>query len=162
MKKLILALLLLSNVALADEAFLGYGLGVFNDANEFLGQNKYGELGYRTFVWDGIYWQFKGGYWGEGSADKTRNAGFFASMGPGLELDLQPIEIRSGWGLAAISSPDSQLGSRFPQFNGELYLGLRDRKGDGIGVQYEHLSCASFCTPNQGRDFIILQLSQKW
>lgn len=162
MKKLLLLLLLMSSTCRADEAFLGYGLGIFNDAEYFVGQNKYGEIGYRQFLWDGIYWQYKGGFWGEGSPDSTRKAGFWVSTGPGLELDLQPIEIRSGWSIAAISTPDSQLGSRFPQFNGELYFGLRDKKGDGVGIQYEHISCASFCTPNQGRDFLILQLSQKW
>lgn len=162
MKKLLLLLALIAAPCRADEAFLGYGVGIFGDADQYIGQNKFGELGYRSFLWDGIYWQFKGGFWGEGSADPTRNAGFWVSSGPGLEIDLQPVEIRSGWSLAAISSPDSQLGSRFPQFNGELYLGLRDRKGDGIGAQYEHISCASFCTPNHGRDFLILQLSQKW
>lgn len=162
MKKLLLLLALISTQCFADEAFLGYGVGILGDASQYVGQNKFGELGYRSFLLDGIYWQFKGGFWGEGSADPTRNASFWVSSGPGLEIDLQPIEIRSGWGLAAITSPDSQLGARFPQFNGEVYLGLRDKKGDGVGVQYEHISCASFCTPNHGRDFLILQLSQKW
>ncbi len=146
----------------ADEAFVGYGLGVFNSADEWIGQVKVGEVGYRHFLFDGVYWQNKAGYWGEGSNDKTRRASAWVSSGVGMELDLQPFEMRSGYGLAAISHPDSQLGSRFPQFNGELYVGLRDKEGDGVGFQYEHISCASFCSPNQGRDFVILQLSQKW
>jgi Lipid A 3-O-deacylase (PagL) len=162
-KTIIAALLILSSsVAMADEGFIGYGLGVFHDADEHLGQNKYLELGLREDIWQGIYWQYKGGFWGEGSTDPTRKAGFWVSTGPGFEVDLNPVEFRSGWGLAAISNPDSQLGSYFPQFNGEIYLGLRDKKGDGVGFQYEHISCATFCNPNQGRDFVILQLSQKW
>ena len=155
-------LFLISSVCLADEAFSSYGIGVFGDADYHMAQMKVGELGYRDFLFGGIYWQHKVGYWGEGSPDPSRKSSFFVSSGPGMEVDLQPIEIRSGWGLAAISNPDSQLGGRFPQFNGELYLGLRDRKGDGIGIEYEHVSSAGIVTPNHGRDAILLQLSQKW
>lgn len=150
------------NRCYADEGFIGYGVGIFNDADIFLGQNKYLDLGYRKNVWNGIYWQNKGGYWGEGGTDQTRFNGFFASSGVGLEVDLQPFELRGGGALAAISNPDSQLGTIFPQFNEDISLGLRDKKGDGIALQYNHISCASFCSPNQGRDFIILELSEKW
>lgn len=162
MKKLLFLLMFLSNVCVADEAYLGFGVGMFNDADSHVGQNKYGELGYRSFVWDGIYLEYKGGFWGEGGPDQTRKAGAFIAAGPGLEVDLQPVEIRSGINLAAISSPDSQLGGYFPQFNEELYIGLRDKKGDGIGLQLEHISCATFCNPNQGRNALMLLLSQKW
>lgn len=161
MFKIILCLLI-SSVCLADEVFLGYGVGVFGDAKYYTGQNKYLELGYRSVVWEGIYWQFKGGCWGEASPDKSRTSSAWLSSGPGLEVDLSPIEIRSGWGLAAISSPDSQLGGHFPQFNGEMYIGLRDKRGDAIGLQYEHISSAGIINPNLGRDFVTLQLSQKW
>lgn len=157
-----LVLLLACGPTHADEAFLGYGVGVFHDASDYAGQMKVAEVGYRHFFFDGLYWQNKVGYWGEGSNDKTRKASGYLSSGLGMEVNLQPVEIRSGYGLAAITTPDSQLGSRFPQFQGELYLGVRDKKGDGIGFQYEHISCASFCSPNEGRDFVILQLSQRW
>ena len=163
MKKFLLCLLMLiSTQCFADEAFVGYGVGILHDADHYIGQNKYFELGYRDFLYKGVYWQYKGGFWGEGSSDQTRQAGFWASTGPGLELDLNPVEFRSGWGIAAISNPDSQLGAYFPQFNGEVYMGLRDKKGDGFGFQYEHISCANFCSPNQGRDFITVQLSLRW
>lgn len=159
---LTLLLAIACSTAHADEAFVGYGVGVFHDASEYTGQMKVGEVGYRHFLVDGIYWQNKVGYWGEGSNDKTRSSSGYGSTGFGLEMDLQPLELRSGYGVAFITSPDSQLGSRFPQFNGEAYAGLRDKRGDGIGLQYEHVSCASFCTPNQGRDFLIIQMSMKW
>lgn len=160
MKKLIL-LLLLSNLALADEAFLGYGVGVFGDADSFIGQNKYMDLGYREFLFDGLYWQNKLGFLSEGGPDQTRKSGFWGSTGLGLEVDLQPLEIRGGGALGGISNPDSQLGGYF-QFNENFSVGLRDRKGDGIAIEYNHLSCGPFCQPNTGRDFIILELSQKW
>jgi len=166
-KKFLFLLLLIPILSFAgetapEEAFLAYGVGVFNDAKYFTGQNKYFEAGYRSFLYNGIYWQYKGGYWGEGSPDQTRKSGFFASSGPGLEIDLQPLEVRSGYGIAMISTPDSQLGGVFPQFQGELYIGLRDSKGDGMGLEYNHISSAGIVTPNAGRDFVVLQLSQKW
>lgn len=163
MNKLIFLLLLISNVCIAaDEAFLGYGLGVFKSASESSIQVKVIDGGIRSFLIDGIYWQIKGGYWIDSSSDPTRKSGGFASSGPGMEVNLAPVEIRSGWGLGFITTPDSILGGVFPQFNGELYIGLRDKKGDGIGLEYNHISSAGLVTPNQGRDFIILQLSQKW
>lgn len=162
MKKLLLCLLLFSGVAHADEASLGFGVGAFGDAKYSTGQVKAGEASYRSFLIDGIYWQNKVGYWGEGSPDPSRKSSMFGSTGFGLEVDLRPLEIRAGYGLAFISTPDSQLGGRFPQFNGDLYVGLRDKKGDGIGIDYMHISSAGLVTPNQGRDFFILQLSQKW
>lgn len=160
--KVLAILLLLSNVALADEAFLGYGVGVFHDADDFLGQNKYLGLGLRSFLWEGLYWQNKVLAWGEGSSDPTRKGGAMFASGIGQEVSIPPVEIRGGGSLAIISNPDSQLGAMFPQFHEEISLGLRDSKGDGIALQYGHISCASFCTPNQGKDFVIFELSQKW
>jgi hypothetical protein len=54
------------------------------------------------------------------------------------------------------------LGGAFPQFHGELYGGLRDSQGNGIGIKYNHFSSAGLVTPNQGRDFVLLELSVKY
>jgi hypothetical protein len=145
----------------ADEAFVGYGVGIFRGADQFLGQTKYAELGYRDFLYEGLYWQNKLGFVGEGSADTTRKSGGWASSGLGLETNLLPIELRGGAALAGITAPDSQLGGYF-QFNEDISVGLRDTKGDGIALQYNHISCGSLCSPNLGRDAVILELSQKW
>lgn len=145
-----------------DEAYLAYGVGVFHDADAFAGQNKYFNAGYRRGLWRGFYWNTKLGYYGEGSPDPTRKSSFFTSTGPGLELSLGALEIRSGWGIAAISTTDSQLGGRFPQFNGNAAIGIRDSKGDGLAIEYNHISSAGLVSPNQGRDFILLELSEKW
>jgi hypothetical protein len=157
-------LLLVSTPALAgDEAFLSYGVGIFNSADQYLGQNKIISVGYRQQVIGGFYLQSKLGFWGEGSGHADRKASFYASYGIGVKVNLAPIEIRTGWSLAFITHPDSQLGARFPQFNGDIYAGVRDKYGMGIGVRiYEHLSCASFCSPNQGRDFGSIEVSQEF
>lgn len=146
---------------MAGEGFVGYGVGVFNDANSFVGQNKYAEVGYREFMWDGIYWQNRLGYWGEGGSDPTRKNSFWFSSGLGLEVDLQPLEVRGGMGPALITNPDSQLGG-YLQFNETMGIGIRDKKGDGMALEYNHLSCASLCNPNNGRDSVTFEMSQKW
>jgi hypothetical protein len=157
-------LLLVSSTALAEpseEAFYGFGLGMFNSAIKSPAEVKVVNVGYRSHIISGIYWQFKGGVWGD-SGGNGRKGGGYLSSGPGLTVDLKPFEIRSGWGLAAISHPDAYLGGHIPQFNGELYLGVRDRKGNGVGFQLEHISSAGIFEPNKGRDFLILVLSQMW
>lgn len=164
MNEVCLALLCLLAVSPvhADEAFVGYGVGVFHDSDSWLGQMKLAELGYRHFLIDGIYVQGKVGYWGEGSPDKTRKSSGYGAVGLGLEVSFPTIEFRGGYGVAAITTPDTQLGAVFPQLNGEAYCGVRDKQGDGFGLDYQHFSCASFCSPNEGRDAVTLQLSIKF
>lgn len=146
----------------ADETFFSFGVGVANSAKHSSGETKVGNIGIRNEIYQGIYWQWKAGFYGDGSGDPTRKGSGYASVGPGMLIDLRPLELRAGYGIAAITTPDSYLGGRFPQFQGEIYIGLRDRRGNGIGVQYEHISSAGLVTPNQGRDFTVLQLSQQW
>lgn len=161
--KIIIALLtLICSTAYADETFFSFGVGAANSAKDHTGEVKVGNVGLRKEIYQGIYWQYKVGYFGDGSGDPSRKSSLYASVGPGMLIDLRPVEMRAGYGLAAISTPDSYLGGRFPQFQGELYLGLRDHRGNGIGVQYEHISSAGIVSPNMGRDFMVLQLSQQW
>lgn len=163
MKNQIIALLALSSLtAQADEGFFSFGVGEGNSAKQHTGEVKVGSIGIREELYQGIYLQYKLGFFGDGSGDPTRKGSLFGSIGPGMLIDLHPVEIRAGYGLAAISTPDSYLGGSFPQFQGEAYVGFRDYRGNGIGLSYEHISSAGFSTPNQGRDFMVLQLSQKW
>lgn len=155
-------LAILPTKALCDEAFYSFGVGVFNSAKTYPAEVKVLNFGIREDVWHGLYIQGKIGGWGDGQTGDGRSSSLYGSAGLGLLIDLKPVEIRSGWGLAAISTPDSYLGGRFPQFNGELYLGLRDHRGNGVGFQFEHVSSAGIILPNQGRDFLVLQISQQW
>lgn len=154
--------LFLAQSSYGGDASIGYGLGIANSAKRSPVETKMFTAAVRPEIYKGIYWQVKGGYWGDGSADPARSSSFFASTGPGMLIDLRPIEIRSGWGIAVISSPDAYLGGRFPQFNGNAYIGLRDKNGSGIGAEYNHVSSAGLVRPNEGRDFIVLELSKKW
>lgn len=154
--------MVLSQPCLADESFVSFGIGAFNSAKQSHAETKVANLGYRSEIYDGIFWQWKAGFWGDGSGDSTRKSSFYVSTGPGMLIDLKPVEIRAAWGIGGISTTDSYLGGRFPQFNGEIYIGLRDHRGNGIGVKYEHISSAGLVQPNGGRDFTIVELSQGW
>lgn len=153
----IIASLLFSAAVSADEVFLGYGMGVVNSTD-----SRDVNLGFRKDLSDGFFWQFKGGLWVDNSGDPTRSNSGFVSSGPGFLVDFNPIEIRTSVGLAAITSPDSILGGPFPQFNEDLYVGVRDKRGNGVGFVYEHISSAGIEQPNYGRDFIELQWSKRW
>lgn len=160
--KLAILLFFVSSQAYSEEIFFGYGLGIFNSAKNIPAEVKTINLGYRVELYSGIYWQFKGGYWKDASDDYNRKSSLYLSTGPTMLVDLKPIEVRTGLGLATISVPDSYLGDIFPQFNEELYLGVRDKNGNGIGIKYEHISSAGIVQPNIGRDFVILEISSKW
>lgn len=159
--KCAIVMALLCNVCLADEGFLGFGLGAFNTAKGGPGSVKLGQIGHRLDLIEGIYWQNKIGGWGQGENQYGMKSSAYASSGLGMRVDLTPVEFRAGYGLGLITVPDAYLGGPF-QFNGEVYLGLRDKKGNGFGVKYEHISSAGIEMPNQGRDFYVLELSQRW
>lgn len=152
-----------NTIAHAEGPFAGFGVGVFNSAKNSAGETKIGEVGYREDILGGLMeWQYKGAFWGDGSGDPSRRSSFMVSTGPVFTVKLKPVEARTSWGLAAISNPDSYLGGRFPQFNGEFYLGVRDDAGRAIGVKYEHVSSAGLRMPNLGRDFMLLEIGLGW
>lgn len=157
MKRYLLALLLTTN-ALAGEAFLSGGVAVLTNTDL---KPRVINVGYREEIYNGVYAQWKGGYWKDFN-DRYGKSSFYFATGLGILIDFKPLEIRHGWSIAVITQPDGYLGGYFPQFNGEFYVGLRDRVGNGIGFQYEHISSAGFVNPNVGRDFLMLQISQKW
>lgn len=157
-----LIVLFAASQAHAQEVFFGYGVGTFSSAKDAPSEVKTASLGYRGELYNGIYWQAKGGYWLDNSGDLSRKGSIYFSTGPSFLVDLKPIEIRSGIGLAFITQSDSYLGGNFPQFNEELYMGVRDKFGNGIGIKYEHISSAGLIQPNVGRDFVSVEISTKW
>lgn len=160
--KAFIILLLASNSALADEVYVNYGVGLAESAVNSVVETKMVDLGERHYLLGGLYWQNRVGFWGDGSGNPDRKSSFYGSSGLGVEADLNPVEIRSGWGLAVISTPDGYLGGSFPQFNGNLGVDLRDKSGAAIGLEYSHVSSAGVLSPNKGRDFLTIELSQKF
>ena len=157
-----LLLLFTASRSHAQEVFLDYGLGVFGSAKESPAEIKTIGLGYRGEFYNGFYWQLKTEYWVGGPSDLGRNGGFYIATGPTVLVDLKPVEVRLGAGFGAISNPDDYLGGSFPQFNEELYFGVRDKYGKGVGLRLEHVSSAGIYQPNRGREFVTLEISTKW
>lgn len=122
---MILILLLISTAFAADTS-LGVGESSF-------------QANYRESVWDGIYLQFKGAYFD----------GVHVGAGGGLQIDLKPVELRGGL------SAGPTTGQAFLELDKEVYCGLRDRSGNGIGLQYDILSKSS-------RDYFTIQLIQRF
>ena len=121
-------LILFSLTANAQEGFMGYG----GDAKV-----KVFSLGLREDIIDGSYLQLKAGYFGDA----------YAAIGGGMKIELNPLVARAGLNLAAES------GGTLLNLNGEVYLGLKDSSGRGIGVQYENLG---------SHNFLSVQLSSEW
>lgn len=137
------------------------GLGVFKSSEKSKVETKLLDIGYREYLIEGFYLQVKGGGWMDSSGNPNRSSSVFLATGLQFEVNLSPVEIRTGFNLAGISNTDDYLGGHL-QFNEELYIGLRDKIGNGIGLEYSHFSSGGLEMPNQGRDFIILQMSQRW
>lgn len=159
---IVLTTLLLSEAVQSDELDFGLGLGVGKSAVNSSVETRVYQGAYIWDLYDGFYTKGKLGYYSDTSGDPFRKSSIFGSWGLGLMVDLAPVEIRVGYGVGGILTPDSYLGGRFPQFNGDLYLGLRDGNGSCIGFSYNHISSASILYPNIGRDFIVLEIGKRW
>jgi hypothetical protein len=157
-----LLLLLLSTQVLADEMFLNYGLGVGPSALNSMIETKTVDLGYRYYLLNSIYWQNKFGYWVDNSGNPARHSSAYDSSGLGIVVTEGPVEVRSGIGVAIISTTDAYLGGMFPNFNENLGVGIRDNEGAGFGLDYQHLSSGGIYEPNIGRDFVTLEFSLRW
>lgn len=144
----------------ADEFSFSYGLGAGESAKNSISETKVAEFSYREYLYLPFYLAYEVGGWLD-NAGNGRLSSQFMSFGPGYLVDLNWLEIRNSYGVSYITDPDIYLGGPF-QFHGELYLGFRDKLGDGIGIKYNHFSSAGIYQPNTGRDFVLLELSTKW
>jgi len=59
-------------------------------------------------------------------------------------------------GPCVISTPDTLLGGRFPQFATDVGVGFRD-KDTFMVFGYSHISSAGVVRPNKGRDFLTFE-----
>jgi hypothetical protein len=161
MKKLLLPLLALFMSVSANAGSFGkYGLGIANTAEYGSGTVKNFSLGYNEPWYGPFIQQYEVGLFADNAGHDRRSSGYaFYSLG--VEVDLQPLVLRSLWGLGGITSPDSMLGGWF-QFTQDLLVGLRDRRGNMIGLVYKHISSAGIYSPNRGRDFLTIQVEIPW
>lgn len=162
MKTKLLALwaLMYSTIAQA-ESFLGYGLGIFGSAQYTPAETKVLTLGYRDDFVFGLKKQWEIGAWFDSAGHGRSGSGIF-SYQIGLEVTPGVFVLRSMHGLAYITNPDAYLGGSFPQFNHDIYLGVRDDRDRAIGLKYKHISSAGIFSPNMGRDFMMVELGVPW
>ena len=153
-------LLLLFSASAHAGTFGKYGKGIDRTA-------EYGTAAVKNFSfgcnkpWYGPFMQqYELGLFADSSGHERSSSAYgFYSLG--VEVAADPVVIRSLWGVGAISTPDDMLGGRF-QFTQDLLLGLRDKRGNLIGVDYKHISSAGIYDPNKGRDFITIQVEVLW
>jgi hypothetical protein len=146
---LLFILLLTASYSKADEIYLKYGISPKR------AEVKIASLGYRDdFFWL-LSYQMELGYFKDPS-DSARSSGYAAS-GLGVEIDSY-LYGSFYFGPALISCPDNLLAGNL-QFNTDLTIGLKDKRGLKLGVGYKHLSNAGIKEPNIGREFVYMGLT---
>jgi len=161
MKKIVALILLLCGNALANEAYVKYGLGVFQHEPNSLAEIKMLELGYQRPIWSVMTQQYSLGGWADQRHDLGRKSGGFAAYSLGVTPEWESVYFQALWGVAGITNPDSYLGG-YGQFKGDLCAGAKDMKGVSVGVCYSHLSSAGIFLPNKGRDFTLIRMAIPW
>ena len=153
-------MLFISGSALAgarDDVFLELGLGSFSTEGKSVSQVKFGKVGVQEELWDSFKHRLNAGVWLDNRGVGHTNSAF-TSYQLGFDVQNSLLEMAIFSGPALISSTDTSLGGYF-QFNETLYFGIRDpRSNNSIGVSYNHFSSAGLESPNQGRDFIGLEI----
>lgn len=141
--------------SLAD-SFLKYGTGVINSK-----ESKMISTGFRNNLFDSLVYQYEGGIWLD-YAEKGRKSSFFFDASAGIEATAGELVLRSTHGIAFISTPDVNIGGYLPNFNHDLYIGIRGKNGNSIGLNYKHISNLGLMPPNIGRDFVSIDLGVPW
>jgi hypothetical protein len=155
MKKYAVAALMLANSASAGEVLTDVGLGVFSTEGKSLSNVKFVKVGMQYDLYSPLVQRFNVGGWLD-SRPYASNAAF-GSYQLGLDVRNDVLEMGVFAGPGLISHTDSSLGGYF-QFNETVFLGVKDPKDNAIGISYNHFSSAGLETPNQGKDFVSLEI----
>lgn len=156
MRKIIsLFVLCFSIAAQADiVTSVGVGKGIFGDHGTPF--ERATAIGYQ-FDFGDFFVRPEGGYFldisGSGKsslwAAPLLGVRALSAVGPELHLAIGP---------GYLQNPDGVLGGHF-QFSLEGGVGISSNDGKTyVGMAWKHLSSAGFEMPNQGRDFIVVQL----
>ncbi len=143
------------------ETIFKYGLGVFNSAKDSAAETKFASLAYQDEFLGLFIYQFEGGFWYDTREDMGRRSSAFAGASIGVDVDVRPFFAQWLVGPSVISTKDSYLGGPL-QFNNDVAFGLRDHRGNSVGIGYKHLSSAGIFEPNKGRDFLMLRIGIPW
>ena len=154
-------IVLMAATAAQADIGLRYGLGVFKSAVDSPTEVKIFGLSYTEKLGKSFFVKTEVGYFVDSSSSSSRKSSAYGNTSLGLEVSPSFLLMRASHGLAVISTPDSYLGRRFPQFATDLFFGLKDSNGSAIGISYKHISSAGIVMPNQGRDFLTMEYSIK-
>lgn len=158
MKKYALGLLLLSTAVMAeDTTIIKYGVGVADSGKDSLSETKYLGVGQQIPLFsDYLFSQWELGAFAD-NAGNGRKSSAFGFYGIGVNVNAGSVYAQSVFNVGLISSPDAYLGGPF-QFSEDLGVGLQSKSGASMGVHFKHISSAGIERPNNGRDFLLIQL----
>jgi hypothetical protein len=151
------ATMLLASTAHSSELLFEGGLGILNTEEESIAQVKFAKIGLQNELWHALVQRVNGGGWVDTyGAGRTSSA--YAGYQLGFDVKNSLLEAAIFSGPTYITQPDTSLGGHF-QFNETIFLGVRNpTTSDVFGVAYEHFSSAGLEMPNQGKDFITLEI----
>lgn len=158
MSKFAFILILFSSIAHAkgDEILLDAGLGAFSTEGYSLSQVKFAKIGLQEDLWYSLKQRFNVGGWLD-NRGQGRTSSAFGGYQIGFDVENDVFEASVFTGPSLISSTDVALGGIL-QFNETVFLGIRDKSGDTIGMAYNHFSSAGLESPNLGKDFMCLEV----
>lgn len=153
--KYLFALLLISTSAWADLSFsIGTGKGIFGSPGTPF--ERVVAAGYQL-SWSDFFLRPEAGYF-EDLSGHGKSSYWLSSLLGVRALSTVGPELHIGVGPSYLQNPDAILGGHF-QFSLEGGAGITDKSGQVyIGIAWKHLSSAGFEMPNQGRDFVVIQL----
>lgn len=158
MKYLILLMFAFSiqSYAQDDQWAIDGGLGVFSTQGTSLSDVKFAKVGIQEDIWDAFKQRVSVGGWLD-----SRGSGYSGSAFGGYQLgfEVNNSVFQGGifTGPTLISTTDKDLGGIF-QFNDSINFGIKDDRGNVIGIVYNHFSSAGLESPNLGKDFMGLEI----
>ncbi len=139
----------------ADKYSFKYGLGLVDDSLtaqvktfSFRQEKELGLFDAHTAL--------EGGVWTDVGTEAGRKPAVYGKLQLGIRPEAGSTYFKAFWGVAALSSKDSQLGGYFPQFALDTGFGFQGR-GSFVGLNYSHISSAGLVLPNKGRDFFCFE-----
>lgn len=155
--KYLFMLMFLSSWAQADQFVTDVGLGAFGSKGDTPVQDKFAKVGIQEDVWFPLKQRFNLGGWSDLRGNGYDSSAFLGYQ-LGFEVTNQVFQMSVWSGPSVITNPDSALGGPL-QFNETVFFGIVDKDKNAIGIAYNHLSSAGIYDPNQGRDYIGMEIS---
>lgn len=153
--KIILGLLIFFSTFASADVSISVGAGKNITDHPAVPFERAVALGYQFPIGYDFFIRPEGGYFLDVSG--SGKSSFWAAPLLGVRaVSKSGTEIHIAVGPGYLDQPDEILGGHF-QFSLEGGLGISDRHVY-IGMAWKHLSSAGFEMPNQGRDFITIQL----